>query len=113
MSLRYSLIRMIETSLGTRDRVLDAAERLFAELGFAGTSVRRITSEAGADLGSVRYHFGSKAKLYRGVLERRLVPLCERRLSLLAEAQSGGGSAEERVERIVRAFVAPAFLVST
>src|ERR1700684_1924176 len=50
-------------SLDTRTRVLDAAEQLFAERGFRGTSVRAITDLAGANLAAVGYHFGSKAEL--------------------------------------------------
>ncbi|MET0379536.1 MAG: TetR family transcriptional regulator, partial [Spongiibacteraceae bacterium] len=41
----------------TRDRILDAAEQLFAECGFDGTSMRDISSAAQAELGSIGYHF--------------------------------------------------------
>jgi len=47
----------------TRTQLLDAAERLFAERGFRGTSIRAITDLAGANLAAVGYHFGSKAEL--------------------------------------------------
>ncbi len=56
---------------GTRERVLDAAERLFAERGFAATSVRDITDGAGANLGAVNYYFRSKENLYVEVFARR------------------------------------------
>src|ERR1700691_1030926 len=49
--------------LDTRTRILDAAEHLFAERGFRGTSVRAITDLAGANLAAVGYHFGSQAEL--------------------------------------------------
>lgn len=55
----------------TRERLLDAAERLFAAHGFAGTSVRQITDAAGANLGAVNYHFRSKEDLYVEVFHRR------------------------------------------
>ena len=67
----------------TRNRILDAAEGLFAEKGYAGASIRRITAEAEVDLGAVRYHFGSKDALFGEVMRRRLVPLNEERLELL------------------------------
>ena len=47
-------------SLQTKDRILDVAEELFSDFGFATTSLRDITSTAGVNLASVNYHFGSK-----------------------------------------------------
>ncbi len=51
--------------------ILDAAEKLFAERGMAGASLRDIASLAGADLGSITYHFTSKENLFNQVLARR------------------------------------------
>ncbi|PJF45437.1 MAG: TetR/AcrR family transcriptional regulator, partial [Candidatus Thermofonsia Clade 3 bacterium] len=59
----------------TRERILDAAERLFAERGFAGTSLRDITSEARVNLAAVNYHFGSKDELFLATVVRRLEPV--------------------------------------
>lgn len=58
----------------TRDRILDAAEVLFAERGFAETSLRAITSRAGVNLAAVNYHFGAKEALIQSVFERFLDP---------------------------------------
>lgn len=55
----------------TRDRILDAAEELFAERGFAGTSMRDIATAAPAELGSISYHFQSKEDIFSKVLARR------------------------------------------
>ena len=52
----------------TVERILDAAEQLFAEKGFAETSLRLITSKAGVNLAAVNYHFGSKKALIQGGL---------------------------------------------
>jgi AcrR family transcriptional regulator len=57
-------------------RILDAAEQLFADRGFAETSLRTITSRAGVNLAAVNYHFGSKKALIQAVFERFLTPFC-------------------------------------
>ena len=59
----------------TRTQILDAAEHLFAERGFRGTSVRAITDLAGANLAAVGYHFGSKAELLAAVARRVIEPV--------------------------------------
>jgi len=60
----------------TTYRILDAAEHLFAERGFAETSLRTITGRAGVNLAAVNYHFGSKKALIQAVFERFLTPFC-------------------------------------
>ncbi|MDO2947913.1 TetR/AcrR family transcriptional regulator [Aeromonas simiae] len=60
------------TKTDTKNRILDAAEVLFAERGFADTSLRLITGEADVNLASVNYHFGSKKELIQAVLDRYL-----------------------------------------
>ncbi len=91
----------------TRERILDAAEELFAERGFA-SSLRDITSSAGVNLAAVNYHFGSKDALIRELFARRIGPLNEERLELLDRALSGAPALEE----IVEAFVGPALRMS-
>ena len=61
----------------TKDRILNAAEGLFAERGFAETSLRMITSRANVNLASVNYHFGSKKALIQAVFDRFLQQLSE------------------------------------
>ncbi|MCP5161865.1 MAG: TetR/AcrR family transcriptional regulator [Hahellaceae bacterium] len=58
----------------TVDRILDAAEILFAEKGFSETSLRQITSKAQVNLAAVNYHFGSKNALIQAVFARFLTP---------------------------------------
>jgi len=58
----------------TVDRILDAAEELFAERGFSETSLRMITSKAKVNLAAVNYHFGSKNALIQAVFARFLTP---------------------------------------
>ncbi len=91
----------------TRDRLLDAAEHLFGSGGIAETSLRAITSEAGANLAAVNYHFGSKEALAEATFTRRLEPLNRDRLRLLAEAQAAASDGPPELESIVAAFVGP------
>jgi TetR/AcrR family transcriptional regulator len=56
----------------TREAILDAAERLFAERGFDATSLNDVGASAGVSRGTPGYFFGSKADLYRAVLGRGL-----------------------------------------
>ena len=90
---------------GTKEKLLEAAEALFAEHGVHRASLRAITQEAGANLAAVNYHFGSKEGLLRAVLARRLGPINRQRLELLDQALAEDGAAS--VEQIVRAFIAP------
>lgn len=72
--------------LDTKTKILNAAEQLFAERGFADTSLRLITSQAEVNLASVNYHFGSKKELIQAVLARYLevfVPHLQRTISEL------------------------------
>ena len=61
--------------MSTKDRVLQTAERLFAERGFDGVSIRDITNEAKVNLAAVTYHFGNKEKLFTAVLMRKVDPI--------------------------------------
>jgi AcrR family transcriptional regulator len=93
----------------TRERLLDAAERIFAERGFEGASIRAVTQAAGASVSAANYHFGSKEALLRETLLRRVGPLNERRLARLdaLEAEAGGRPLE--LETILEAFLRPVF----
>src|SRR5579885_2146384 len=93
-------------SMDTKQRILDVAEQLFAEHGFAGTSLRHIIADAGVNLAAVHYHFHSKESLLEAVIVRRTAPLNEERLALLdrAEQESEGAAA---LEDILAAFFGP------
>lgn len=60
------------SQFSTKQRILEAAEDLFARHGFTGTSLRQVTSAAKVNLAAVNYHFGSKDHLIEEVLRRRL-----------------------------------------
>ena len=93
----------------TKARILDAAERLFADHGFPTTSLRDITQEAGVNLAAVNYHFGSKEALLIAVLERTTTPVNQARLEQLDELEAAGGDAPVPTEQLVRAFLTPMF----
>ena len=67
----------------TKTAILDAAELLFSKQGFAATSVREITRAAGVHVAAVHYHFGRKEDVLRGVTDRIVGPLNQRRMDLL------------------------------
>jgi TetR/AcrR family transcriptional regulator len=66
-----------DESQDTRQRLIHAARKLMAAGGFDGTSIRALTEEAGANLGAVTYHFGSKEGLYNAVLDEVVAPFRE------------------------------------
>lgn len=77
-------------SLATRERILDAAEALFAERGFDGASLRDIAARAGVPVGLVHHHGGGKEELFRQTVARRADELSRLRLAALdARRQSG------------------------
>lgn len=96
-------------AMETKERILDVAEHLFANAGFASTSLRDITSEAGVNLASVNYHFGSKEGLLSAVLYRRFGPINERRLLRLDAIEQRYGTKAPPLEDILRAFFTPPF----
>ena len=84
---------------GTAESLLHAAQELFAERGYDGASIRAITARAGANLGAVTYHFGSKEALYHGVIQSKIQPVRDRLLAAAAEP----GPALDRIESFLRA----------
>jgi AcrR family transcriptional regulator len=94
----------------TKQRILDSAEALFARHGFAGASLRQVTSSAQVNLAAVNYHFGSKENLVNEVFRRRLDTLNEQRLQALEAVLA---QAEWSLEHVLGAFIRPALTLST
>jgi AcrR family transcriptional regulator len=84
---------------GTRERLVDAARRIFADKGYEAASVREITAAAAVNLGAITYHFGSKQGLYEAVLDSLLDPLV--RAVGPGEGSGGEGSALDRIDGLV------------
>lgn len=91
----------------TRERILDAAESLFANEGFRNVSLRKITQVADVNLAAVNYHFGSKDKLIGEILGRVIHPINARRLELLDEGVAEYGDSPVPIERILEALHRP------
>src|SRR5689334_14589066 len=91
----------------TKQRILDAAERLIGEQGFAGTSLRQIIAEAGVNLAAVHYHFGSKEELLHALVQRKVGPVNEKRLELLDRQVAAARGKPVPVVKVLRAFLEP------
>lgn len=91
-------------TVDTRERILDAAERLFMAHGYEGTSMRQITGEAAVNLAAVNYHFGSKESLMQEVFRRRLDWLNDERMRVLNEMEHVAGDKPLKPSQIVDGF---------
>jgi AcrR family transcriptional regulator len=89
----------------TVERILDAAEHLFAEKGFAETSLRLITSKAGVNLAAVNYHFGSKKALIQAVFVRFLNPFVQSLEQELDRLRQTGDDEDLRLEDLLEMLV--------
>lgn len=97
------------THFSTKDRILGAAEELFAQHGFAGTSLRQVTSRADVNIAAVNYHFGSKENLVNEVFRRRMDEMSAQRMARLKLAQERHPG---ELEPILAAFVEPALAMA-
>lgn len=99
-------------SQDTRELILDTAEQLFAERGIDAVSLRTLTTEAGVNLASVHYHFGSKEALVTEVFDRRVDRMNRERLEMLDEVEKRADGGLLALEDVLRAFYAPAIRTS-
>jgi AcrR family transcriptional regulator len=88
----------------TKERILDVAERMFAEQGFELTSLRALTAQADVNVAAVHYHFGSKERLFEAVLQRLVRPVNDERLARLDALDAAGPPS---LEALIDAFVGP------
>ncbi len=93
----------------TKERILAAAEALFAQRGFDGASLRQLTASAGVNLAAVNYHFGSKEKLVEQVFKRRLDALNQHRLAELGKIAGRPGTT---LDDVLVAYIRPALELS-
>ncbi len=96
---------MVHSGPDNRSRLLEAAEELFAEKGWAGASMRELTARAGANLAAVGYHFGGKQELFREVVLRRIRAINEVRLERLDALEAAATGVT--LEAVLFAFIDP------
>jgi AcrR family transcriptional regulator len=92
-----------------RERILEVAERLFAEHGMSGVGLRAICAEADVNLASIAYYFGSKEGLLGALFAQRAAPIAQERLRLLARCFED--STQPTLEDILDAFLRPALVL--
>jgi AcrR family transcriptional regulator len=91
----------------TQKRLLDAAEELFAQKGFGGTSIREITTKAERYPTAINYFFGNMQELYEELFRRRLRQMRDTRIEAIKGIMEGRGKAT--LEKLLHAY-AEAFL---
>ena len=94
---------------GTYHRYLDAAEQAFIRYGYEGASIRRISTDAEAPLGTLHHYWGNKEALFRDVCERRFAPIQAEQLRRL-HAAAGGAGLRPDLQAVVRALIEPPIL---
>jgi AcrR family transcriptional regulator len=97
----------------SRERILDAAERLFAEKGVAATSLREIGLRAQANPGSIYFHWKTKAELVRDVFRRRLEPLDLERTRRLDAAERASAPNPPPLADVLEALVGPMLWIAS
>lgn len=96
-------------NVDTPDRILDAAETLFGGLGYEATTLSGIASRAGANVGQIVYHFGTKDELLRACILRRAATLSKERKKLLENYEQLVGQSGVQIEPLIRAYFDPFF----
>jgi AcrR family transcriptional regulator len=91
----------------TKQKILDAAEQLIGDHGYAATSLRQVIASAGVNLASIHYHFGSKEELLHELLMRKAGPVNEKRIELLDRYAEESGAAALPIEKVLDAFFRP------
>lgn len=107
MHERYREDQEVSPAEVTARAILDSAEAVFAEEGYAGAKTRAIVERAGVTLGLLHYHFGSKEQLYLAAFRRRAGQINGRRLAMLEAA-----GLDPCIEQVVDSFLRPAVEVS-
>ena len=83
-----------------RTRIIQAAEKLFSELGYEGTSTRQIAKESGANMAMINYYFGSKEGVFMEIMGKRIADFKEH----LNNISHGGGTCMEKLLKVVEEY---------
>ncbi len=98
--------RKLQQSLETRDKILDAAEALFASHGLYGVTVRNVAQRADVDTALIHYYFGTKRGLFDAVFDRRAEGVNQARLDAM-DAYERENAGKITAEGAIRAFLSP------
>jgi AcrR family transcriptional regulator len=93
----------------TRIRIIEAAEKEFADAGYAGASLRKIMANADVSVSLINYHFGNKAGLLRAIFEYKVAPLNKQRYDLVQAAVDA--NPVPKLEDLLRGYFLPSFRV--
>jgi AcrR family transcriptional regulator len=93
--------------IDTKEKILEAAEELFAEQGYTATSIRQIVAAGEVNLAAIHYHFGSKEDLLDDLVERRVEGVNQERIARLDVLEDQAGGAPLSVDAILDAFFLP------
>lgn len=85
-----------------KDHILDVAEKVFAELGYEGASIRQISGEAGVNMAMLNYYFGSKEGVFLAIFERRITSF---QTVLLSIGTAKNNNAWEKLEMYIDSYV--------
>lgn len=93
----------------TREQIVEAAEKIFAERGFQAMTLRTVTKAAEVNLAAVNYHFGSKTNLMRAVIQRRIEPVNAERFRRLEALTTAHAPDPVPLQQIFEALFLPLF----
>ena len=105
--MQQKVARVRAYNVETPDRLLDAAERLFAKRNYQTVTLKEIAAEANSNVGQIAYHFGKKETLVREAIRRRAEELNQERIALLEQYEELVGPDNVEVEPLVRALILP------
>ncbi len=91
----------------TRVRIIESAERLFADNGYEGTSLRGIMADAGVSISLISYHFGNKEGLLRAIFEQKAAPMNAQRLAWIQKAVADNTVPD--LAELLRGYFLPSF----
>src|SRR5437763_4769377 len=93
--------------MDTKEKILETAERLIAEQGYAATSLRQIIATAKVNLAAIHYHFGSKEDLLDELVHRKAEGVNRERIARLEQLEADSGGRPIPVHSILEAFFLP------
>ncbi|MCW5692600.1 MAG: TetR family transcriptional regulator [Pseudolabrys sp.] len=96
----------------TRQKILDAAEFLFAEHGYSAVSLRSITARAGVNVAAIHFHFASKEALFEALFDRRVSPINAARVAALDALVQKAPDSAISVEQVIEEFIKPHLMSS-